>query len=431
MSVELMALILIGGLLLLFALGIEIAVAIGIIGSIGLLFFVGQPVRQFAFTAFQFTNSFTLTAVPLFIFMGAIFSNTGTMTSLFKAADKIVGVLPGSIVCSVLGANAIFGAISGSSLAAVATFGKIAFPDMEKLGYDPKLALGSLAVGGTLSVLIPPSVILIVYGGWQEVSVVRLFAGGLIPGIILALLLMLTVVVLVSFNPRLAPKPPKVSWRERLIAARDILPFVAVVVLVLGVIFGGIMTATEAASLGAILSLVLAFAYRRMTFTAFKESMLTAVKIWAMIAFVSITARVLSMVFQYIGLTDVFSAFMVGLPFGRYGIFAIICVMYLVLGMFFDSFAMLFLTLPFISPIIYQLGFDPIWFGVVYVVLSEIGLVTPPFGLNLFVLHNVIPKHDIMTIALGSLPFLIPTLLTVLVLTVFPELVLWLPSVLY
>ena len=150
-----------------------------------------------------------------------------------------------------------------------------------------------------------------------------------------------------------------------------------------------------------------------------------------MIAFIIMSASVLRMVFQYIGLTDAFAAFMINLPFGRYGIFAVICVMYLVLGMFFDSFAMLFLTLPFVSPLIIQLGFDPIWFGVVYVVLAEIGLVTPPFGLNLFVLHGVVPKHGVMTIAIGALPFLIPALLVVVLLTVFPPLVLWLPSVLY
>jgi TRAP-type C4-dicarboxylate transport system permease large subunit len=159
--------------------------------------------------------------------------------------------------------------------------------------------------------------------------------------------------------------------------------------------------------------------------------MWTAVKVMAMVAFISITARVLSIVFQYIGVTESFGAFMLGLPFGKFGIWAVICVMYLILGMFFDAFAMLFLTLPFITPLVASLGFDPIWFGVVYVVLVEIGLVTPPFGLNLFTLHSVVPHHGIMTIAIGALPYLIPALLTIVLLTAFPQLVLWLPSVLY
>lgn len=431
MSLELMSLILIIGLVLLIALGLEIGVAIGIIAAIGLVFFAGQPVRQFAFTAFDAQNSFTLTAVPLFIFMGALFSNTGVISSLFRGTEKLLGTLPGSLACSVLGANAIFGAMSGSSLAATATFGKIAFPDMERLGYNPGLALGSIAIGGTLSVLIPPSIVLIVYGVWAEVSVARLFAAGMIPGIILASFLILTVVVRVKLNPRLAPPASKFTWRERLGAIKEIGPFAVVIIIVLGVIFGGIMTPTEAASMGAFLSIVLALIYRRLTITAFKESIWTAARIAAMIAFIIMSASVLRMVFQYIGLTDAFAAFMMNLPFGRYGIFAVICVMYIILGMFFDAFAMLLLTLPFVIPLIVALGFDPIWFGIVYVVLAEIGFVTPPFGLNLFVLKGVVPHHDMMVIALGALPFLIPALLMVGLLTAFPQLALWLPKVLY
>ncbi len=430
MSLEWMSIILIGGLILLLAMGVEVAIAMGIMASIGLVFFVGQPLQQFAFSAWSIMNSFILTAMPLFIFMGAILGNTGIIRRLFTAADQLIGGLPGGVASSVIGANAIFGAMSGSSLAATATFGKIAFPEMERGGYNPRLALGSIVVGGTLSVLIPPSIILIAYGGWQEVSVVRLFMGALIPGIILALLLMLTVVVLVKLNPSLAPKPPKTNLREKLGAVINILPFLGVIVLVLGTIFGGIMTPTESGAMGAFLSIVLALGYRKMNFTVLKESMWTAIKVNAMIAFVMFTARGLGQVFAYIGLTEVFSVFMLELPFGKYGIFAIICIMYLIMGMFFDSFSMMVLTLPFVGPLIHGLGFNSVWFGVVYVVIAEIGLVTPPFGLNLFVLQGVVPKYDIMTIARGALPFLVPTLLMIVILTVFPELVLWLPSVL-
>ena len=179
MSLELMSLILLGGLVLLLAIGTEIYVAMGIMAAMGLMLFVGQPLRQFAFTAFDVMNSFILTAMPLFIFMGTIFSSTGVIKRLFGGADKVIGNLPGGVACSVLGACGIFGAMSGSSLAATATFGKIAYPEMERLGYNPRLALGSIAIGGTLSVLIPPSLILIVYGGWMEVSVARLFAAAL------------------------------------------------------------------------------------------------------------------------------------------------------------------------------------------------------------------------------------------------------------
>jgi tripartite ATP-independent transporter DctM subunit len=419
------------GLVILLAAGIEIFVAMGFMASIGLWFFVGDTFQQFASSGWALVNSFTMTCVPFFIFMGSIFSQTGVVKGLFLAADKWIGIVPGGLACSVLGANSVFGAMSGSSVAATATFGKIAYPQMEKMGYDARLGLGSIAIGGSLSVLIPPSIILVVYGGWQELSVARLFAGGMIPGFLLATLLMLTIIIRVKLNPDLAPKPKKVTWREKLFAAGQILPFILIIIIVLGSIFAGIMTPTESAAMGAFLSIILTLAYRRLTFNAIKESLLQAVKITTMICFVMFTARVLGQIFQYIGLTETFSTFIHQLPLGRYGILTCICIMYLILGMFFDSFSMMLLTLPFVSPLLSGLGFDLIWFGVLFTILAEIGLVTPPFGLNLFVLQGVVPKHDLMVVARSTLPFVLPALAMVVILTLFPELVLWLPSVLY
>jgi tripartite ATP-independent transporter DctM subunit len=201
--------------------------------------------------------------------------------------------------------------------------------------------------------------------------------------------------------------------------------------LVLGTIFGGIMTPTESAALGAFISLVMAILYRRLTLQAFLNSMWTAVTITSMIAFVLFTARMLGQVFQFIGLTEAFSGFMMGLPFSKYTILLAICVMYIILGCFFDALSMLVLTLPFVAPIINDLGFDKIWFGVLYVVLAEIGLVTPPYGLNLFVLNGVVPEYEITTIFMGTLPFLIPAIVLIVMLSFFPQLVLWLPGVIY
>ena len=425
------SLILLVVLVFLLAIGAEIYVAMGVTAFIGLVFFVHVPLVTFGHTAFEVMNSFVLTAAPLFIFMGAVFSNTGVIRRLFTGANKLIGDVPGGVASSVLAANGIFGAISGSSLAAAATFGKIAYPEMERLGYNPKLALGSIAMGGTLSQLIPPSLILIVYGEWQTLPVARLFAAALIPGIILTVLLIITVMVMVRLNPKLVPKPPKVPWKGRLRASLDILPFLGIIVIVLGVIFAGIMTPTESAAVGAALSIVLALAYRCMSFSALKESMWQAAKIASMVALIIFTARVLAQVFNYIGLTGAFSTFMLGVPFGRYGILAAICIMYIIMGMFLDSLSMMVLTLPFIGPLIITLGFNPIWFAIVFTVLTEVGLVTPPFGLNLFVLQSVVPKHDIMTIAMGSLPFLIAPLLLIVILVIFPNLALWLVGILY
>ena len=234
MSLALMSLILLGGLILLLAIGVEIAPAMGLVAAFGMIVFVGHPLDYFPRAAFEIMNNFTFTAIPLFVFMGAIFSNTGIIGNLFKGAEKIFGNLPGSMASSVIVANAIFGAISGSSLAAVATFGKICFPEMEKSGYDVKLSLGAIAISGTLSVLIPPSVILIVYAGWQDVSVARLFAGGIVPGIILASLFVLTITIRVILNRKLAPPVASASFGERLTAIIDLLPFLFIIFLVLG-----------------------------------------------------------------------------------------------------------------------------------------------------------------------------------------------------
>jgi len=432
MSLGIMSLILLGILVFLLFIGTEVFVAVGITAAIGLVFFVGQPLGQFPYTAFHLINSFVLTAVPLFIFMGAIFSATGIVHRLFDAGDKWFGSLPGGIASSVIGVNAIFGAMCGSIVAATATFGKIAFPEMERLGYNPRFSLGTLAVGGMLSAAIPPSLTLVVYGAWANVSVPRLFAGVLIPGLLLTLLLMITVMVRAKLNPSLAPESRRFTWGEKLIALRDLAPWLAVILLILGVIYGGFMTVTEAAALGAFLSVVLALAYRRMTFAAFNESIGTAIKITAMVAFLFFSARVLGQVFQYIGLTDLFSDFLIGLPFGRYAILAIIWLMYVVLEMFIEDWSILLLSIPFVLPVVIALGFSPLWFGVFYVMVGGIGWISPPFGLSLFVLSSVVPeKYDAITIALGALPFMIPLVLMAVLLAAFPDLATWLPSVLF
>ncbi|MFC2049565.1 TRAP transporter large permease [Chloroflexota bacterium] len=431
MTLELTSLILLGSLLLMLLIGTEIAVAIGMTASIGLIFFADQTLRQFAYSAWATMYSFILTAVPLFVFMGAIFASTGLMHRLFDGANKLVGNLKGGLVNSVIMANAIFGAISGSSLAAVATFGKIAFPEMERLGYDPKISLGAIAAAGTLSVLIPPSLIFIVYGGWLDVSVSQLFAAGMMPGIILTIMFMVTVVMLLKFKPSLAQTTPKFSWREKIVALKQIIPFLVVIGIVLGMIFAGITTPTEAAAIGAILSIILALIYRIIRFQHLSESLLTAIKITSMLAFVMFTANVLGQVFQYIGVVDKFSEYMLALPFGRYGTLALICSVYIILGIFFDTFSMLILTLPFIGPVITNLGFDMVWFGVLFVLLAEMGLITPPFALNLFVLKTAVVKHDIMTIAIGTLPFYIPLLLMIVLLVIFPQIATWFPNLLF
>ncbi len=430
MSPEWLTVLLIGGLLILLGLGVEIAVGMGIIAAVSLLI-LDKPLIQIVWSAWESLNSFTLLAMPLFIFMGSVFSGSGAVQALFGALDKWIGFLPGGLASVVIAANAVFGAISGSSVAAAATFSLIAYPEMEKRHYSPILSIGSIAVGGTLSVLVPPSLILIVYGSWENQSVARLFAAAMVPGIILSLLLLITVIIWVKINPALAPRPPRFNWKDRILSIKQLLPWLAVVITVMGSIFGGLMTPTEAAALGAVLALVVAWGYGNLTYKIVKDSFLTAVRVTAMIGFIIFAARLLSFGFQDMGVTERMSSYILGLGLGKYGIMLFLVVLYLILGMFFDSMAMMLLTLPFVMPVLNNLGYDPIWWGVTFVVLAEIGLITPPFGLNLFTIHGVLPKFSVVFIAKSSMPLLGTMLLMVWILIFFPRLALWLPKVLY
>ncbi len=431
MSPEVVTALIMGGLLVLLALGVEIGVAMGAVATAGLVFAVDKPLVQMSWTAWESLNSFTLLAMPLFIFMGAVFSGSGAVNLLFAALEKWLGWLPGGLASVVIAANGVFGAISGSSVAAAATFSMIAYPEMENRRYDPKLSIGAIAVGGTLSVLVPPSLILIVYGSWENVSVARLFAAAIIPGVVLMLLLMLTVIVMVKLKPGLAPKSAPVSWAERMKALVDMLPWLVVIVVVMGSIFGGLMTPTEASALGAIMAMGIAWYYNALSYAMVRDGLFSAVKVTAMIAFIIFAARLLSFVLQDLGATAKVSSAVLDMGIGKYGTMLAIVVLYLVLGMFFDSMAMMLLTLSFVMPVIAKLGYDPVWWGVTFVLLAEIGLVTPPFGLNLFTIHGVLPKFSVMFIARSSLPFLAVMILMVWILIFFPELALWLPRRLY
>jgi tripartite ATP-independent transporter DctM subunit len=426
----LVGIILIAGLLILLLAGLEIGWSVGIISVIGLVWYIDQPINQVAYTCWGSLDSFTLTAMPLFILMGSILGNTGINERLFSAIDKWVGGLPGGLACSVVAGNAVFGAMCGSTIAAVATFGKIAFPVMEKKKYSPSLGLGCIAAADILAPLIPPSILLIVYGAWQGLSLVDLLAAGLIPGILMAVSLVTFIMIMVKLKPGMAPEPQKYSWKEKISAVKDVLPFLALIVGVLGAIFGGYMTPTEAAGLGAFLSMVLTAVYKKLNLQVLKTSLLETVRVTSFSLFIMAMASLISHVFNSAGIIPGIKDYVIDLPIGRYGILVLFFVMYFVMGMLFDSWSMLFLSFPFVMPIIIALDFNPIWWGVVYVIAAEQSSITPPFGLSLFVLHGVVPWHPMGTIVRGALPFLIPIYFNILMLVIFPQIALWLPSVL-
>jgi tripartite ATP-independent transporter DctM subunit len=418
------------GLLFLLLMGLEIAWSVGVVALIGLIFLVDQPIDQIAYTMWDSLNSFALTAMPLFILMGSILGNTGVNEKLFSAIDKWVGHLPGGLVISVISGNAVFAAMSGSAMAATATFGKIAYPAMEKRGYSPRFALGSIASGSVLAPLIPPSILLILYGAWQGLSIVDLLAAGLIPGLMLTGLLMLTAVAMVKIKPGLAPPPVRYTWSERGKALIEILPFAVVILGVLGAIFGGYMTPTEAGGLGALLSIGLTLFYRQLTFKILQQSLLDTVRVTSFSLFIMAMATLISHVFNSAGIIPMLKDYVLGLELGKYTILLGFFIMYLIMGMFFDSWSMLFLTFPFVMPIITGVGINPIWWGVIYVMAAEQSTITPPFGLVLFVMKTVVPEHSMGTVVKGALPYLIPIYINIILLILFPQLVLWLPSIL-
>lgn len=421
---------LVGILAFLLAIGLEVGWSVGIVALIGLMFITHQPVTRLASTSWGVLNSFIMTAVPLFILMGALLRASGIAERLFLGLEKWMGHFPGGLLSVIIAGNALFGAMSGSSMAAVATFGKIAFPVAEKRGYQPSLALGSIAAGGILAPLIPPSILLIIYGAWTGTSIVALFAAALLPGLTLAILFALYFAVRVKLTRGLTPPVASVTWGERVVALREIAPGLVIIVGVLGAIFGGVMTPTEAASLGAFLSLLLCLAYRRLNMKALRESLLETVRVTSMAMFIMAMATSLTYMLNIIGISQLVTEYVVALPLGKIGILILFYLMYLIMGCFFDTWSMLFLTFPFVMPVIHALGINPVWWGVVYVLAGEQAVITPPFGLHLFILHSLFPQYSIDTIVRGSLPFLIPLYVNIALLMAFPQLALWLPSLL-
>jgi C4-dicarboxylate transporter DctM subunit len=421
--------ILLAILFLVLAIGLEIGMSLMVVTFIGFVLIIEQPLIQVVISGFGLWNSFIMTAIPMFVFMGAIFVSCGITRYLFDAVDAWLGQLPGGIALSVVGGCAIFAAMSGSSLATAAALGSISLPEMERYKYDPKLALGTVAAGGTLGILIPPSINMILFGAWTNTSVVHLFAAGVIPGILLASFFAIYIILRVIMNPSLAPKPPKITWERRLRATIGMAPWFLTILLILGVIFAGIMTPTEAAALGSGIAIVMGLFYRRLTWKTLMDAGLTATKVTAMIGLVAAASIALVYVVGYMSMPELVVNFFTALPVGKYGILIMITIMYIILGCFFDPVSMMLLTLPFVTPLVKHLGYDLIWFGVYLVILSEMAFLTPPVGMNLYIIHGVSPKHSVMTIAYGALPFLVPMTLILLVLAIWPDFALWLPRV--
>jgi tripartite ATP-independent transporter DctM subunit len=416
-------------LILLLLCGEWIAFAIGIAGITSLYPKMGFRLFSLIGTiSWETCGSFVLAAVPLFILMGELISGGGLTDRLYSGLSKSLRGVKGGLVQTNIAACTFFAAASGSSVASAATMGRVAYPDMISRGYDKSLVLGSIAAGGTLGILIPPSVIFIIYGSMSEESVGKLFMAGFFPGLIMAGMFMIYIAVRAVFQPTLVPADTTeaVSLREKLLGFIGITPFLVLILVVLGSIYGGIATPTEAAAVGATGTLVLSAIYRRLTPNVVFNACLNTVRSTTMIFLILIAAKLMAMALAYYRIIPMIEHW--GAAIGNpMIILLLIILLYLILGMFFDAISMMVLTLPFVLPLIKSAGFDPIWFGVILVILIEMGLLTPPVGINLFVLQGVTGAH-LMMVVRGSYPFVILQGLVIILLTYYPQIALWLPA---
>ena len=416
---------------LLFFLGSGIWVALSMIGvsAIGMMLFTSRPVGDaMATTIWGTSSSWTLTALPLFVWMGEILFRTKLSENLFKGLSPWMQKLPGGLIHVNVVGCALFAAISGSSAATVATVGKMSIPELRKRNYPEKILLGSLAGSGTLGLLIPPSIILIIYGVAVQESIAKLFIAGIIPGIMIALIFMSYVIIWSLINKKSMPKIiEEYSFFEKIKRSKQLLPVIILILAVIGSIYTGIATATEAASLGVVGALILSYFQKSLTLKTFKSSLLGATKTSCMIAFILAGSTFLSLAMGFTGLPRNLALWIQNMELSPYVLIFVLMIFYIILGMFLDGISAVVLTMAIIEPMIRQAGFDMIWFGIFLVIVVEMAQITPPVGFNLFVLQGM-AKKDMGYIARSAFPLFLLMVLAVILVVIFPEIALWMPE---
>ena len=417
-------------LFVLMLLRVPVGMAMGLVGVSGFAFLVNgdAALKIIGHTSMRTVTDYTFGVIPMFLLMGAFVSNSGMSRELFRAANSFVGHLRGGLGIATIAACAGFAAISGSSVATAATFATVAYPEMRRYNYPQSFATGVIAAGGTLGAMLPPSTVLAVYGIITEQDIGKLFIAGIIPGLLAASMDMLTVVVIGRVRPDFLPVAPRHSWKERLTGLRDVWAMLLLFVFVIGGLYGGLFTPTEAGGVGATGALIIGVIRGKLDGLQIRRSLLQAVRTAAAVLTVLIGALLFGYFLTVTQTPQKVTAFLTALGLGRYGVLALIMVMYIVLGCLMDSLAMIILTIPIIFPVIMQLGFDPIWFGVIIVMTVELGLIHPPVGMNVFVIKSVVQEVTFSTIFRGVLPFILTDLIRLVILIAFPILALWLPS---
>jgi len=421
-------LLLVAALFLILGSGVWIGLALSGVAWIGMQLFSSRPAGDaMAVTIWGSASSWTLTALPLFIWMGEILFRTRLSQDMFRGLAPWMQHLPGRLLHTNVVGCAIFAAVSGSSAATCATIGKMSLPELAKRGYPTAMSIGSLAGAGTLGLLIPPSIIMIVYGVTADVSISQLFIGGVIPGIVLAFLFSGYIAGWALLNPgQVPPRDPPMTLREKLRESRSLIPVVVLIAAVLGSIYAGIATATEAAGVGVLGSLVISAAQGSMNWRTFKDSLMGGTRLYCMIALILAGASFLTLSMGYIGLPRHLAEWIATLGLSKFQLIIALTAFYALLGCFLDGISMVVLTMGVIMPTVQKAGIDPLWFGIFIVVVVEMAQVTPPVGFNLFVLQGM-TKREIGSIARAAFPFFLLMVAMVLLLYAFPTLVTFLP----
>ena len=411
-------------------LRVPLAFGMGLVGivGIGLTRSWGAALASTAQVVHETGFAYTLSVIPLFILMGNFVARAGLAHELFHAAYVFIGHLRGGLAHATIAACAGFGAICGSSIATAATMSKVAYPSMKKLGYSDSLSTGVIAAGGTLGIMIPPSTIMVIYGIVTETNIGKLFAAGVIPGLLTAALLMVAVVIMTSRDPEHAPAGEKFSWAERWKALRGIWGVLLLVIVVLGGIYGGFFTATEGAGIGASGAFLFAVARRALTVRSTLDVLIESARTTAMLFTLLIAATIFANFVNFTSMPGDLKEWITHLGLSPVMIVGAMMVIYVILGTVMEELTMVLLTIPLFFPIVVALGFDPVWFGVLIVMVIQIGLISPPVGMNLFVINTLLPRVGLGNIFRGVWPFVVVQIITLAILLGFPALSLWLPS---
>jgi len=417
------------GLFILLSLSIPVGIVLFLLAFGIDLFFSPFPLmRGLGQIVWSSSNSATLIAIPFFVLLGEVLVRSGVARRTYAALDAWVSWLPGGLIHANIATATLFSATSGSSVATAATVASVAMPQAEKLGYDPKLFSGAIAAGGTLGIMIPPSINLIVYGFLTETSIPKLFLAGLVPGLLLAVLFMVVTAVFCTIKPSLGGPNVKVSWNQRIAGLADLIPLLGLFGTIVGSIYAGWATPTEAAAIGVAMAFAIAAAQKAISMEMLVESLKGTMRTTAMIMLVVIGAYVLNFVLTASGVSRALQDFLQNLGLGPLATLMVIILIYIVLGFFIETLSLMVATIPIVVPIIVQLGYDKLWFGILMIILVEMALITPPVGLNLYVVQAVRKSGRFTDVMIGVIPYAIAMLVMVGLLVLFPTIALFLPD---